>query len=208
MTTQAMNNAPAPAPALKPKRTLAAIIDDYINELNASEGEVTLELDELDGEIDEKALAYQYAAKKIKAAIKGQEAQADYFKKQAKKHADRADSLNRGYERMRERLAEGMRVSRKTEIPTVVGKIYFQDFPTVRLPPDWAREAYEARDDYQRYVNKKVVFEPKKTVMLDDFKKHLADFRTALPEDQAWAAAIEQMPEGFSVDRNTKLCGL
>src|ERR1043165_1603488 len=172
------------------------------------EGEVTLKLHELLVEVEDKGLAYQYAAKKLKSTKAGQEAQETFYKKEAQKHARRAQSIDNELERLKDRLAEGMRATRKTEFQTVLGQIYFQDFPNVELPPDLARAAYEAAESNERYVNKKVAFEPKKTVLLDDFKKHLADFSKALPEAEAWKAAIEQMPEGFSVERNTKLMGV
>lgn len=210
---QAMNDvAPQPAaPEPKPKRTLDAIVTDYLNELYLSEGEVTLNLEALDLELEDKGLAYQYAAKKLRAAMAGEEAQAAHFMKDVKRHQKRFAAIENSLAKLQERLAMGMRVAQKPEMRTVLGKIYFRAFPVVKLAEDWAKTYAEK---YAQYVAKtEPTYAPKKTLLLHDFKQHLADFKKAFPDTadgraRAWQAALSQMPEGFEVDPNEQLCGV
>jgi hypothetical protein len=189
------------------KRTLDVITEELINAIVAGQGEWTELLAELDRELDGKALAYQIVAAKILAAVEGQKAQEKYHDEEAMRFKRRAAALKKEYDDMRERLGKSMRLSGKTEIVTVRGKLYFQGAPKVLLDSeDWGEKYF---DQFPEYVDKSTTYKPKKTELLADYKSYKAGFIAAgMTDAEAEAAAMEQMPPGFKVDPNETLRGL
>lgn len=191
------------AKAPPPKRTLMQIVDDYMAELLDSEGEVTLKLDELDGEIDDKALAYKRVGEILKGKAKAQAAEKLHYKEMCEKLGKREDAILAEVERLKTRLGEAMDLTKKTHIQTVYGKIYFKATKSAKLAEGWA-EKFAAT--FPQYV--KTTYEAKKKLLMADFDEALKHFSAIMPAEEAEAQALAQMPEGFAVEKKRGLYGI
>lgn len=201
----------------KPRRRLMDIVEDFVTKLISDDGEVTLDLEALEREMEDKGLGYQYVGRRIKQEIAGQRAQELFLMEELAKVKKRRERLELDHEDMRDRLGKAMIIAGKTEMITVLGKIYFQASPIVKLASDdWAEKLYK-RDGSSEYVKvNPETYEAKKQLLMHDYKElHAAeleklppDIPQSLREATAKANALELMPEGFDVDENKKLRGI
>lgn len=194
MTFQAVANELTMGPPAEPppKRTLYTIVDDYLKELADSEGEVTLKLDELDGELDDKALAYKHIAIRLKAEEAAESARAASFQEEVDRYKKRAAAIKKEREDMETRLLGAMKLTDKTKIVTVLGNISLQKSYSISVMDAWAETAPE------QYVRTKK--EPKLNVLKaeygDKVKKLIAD---GMDEASARAEAEKQLPKDVKV---------
>ena len=192
-------------PPPKPERTLDQIADDLIRETWESEGECTETWDELNIEFEDKGLAYQHIANKLRANIDAQLAMAMHYDKLADKPRKRAAALEKSLKNLIELLSLAMRSTGKTEFKTELGKIYFQAFPVVKTDSGWAERHRDTE-----FVEEETSYNVDKKKLLAAFKSHLKTLPKGTPEldAQSWKDAIAKMPEGFDCDKNEKLKGV
>lgn len=199
--------------APQPRRRLIDIVEDFVTKLIADEGEVTLDLQALEHEMEDKALGYQHVGRRIKQAIAGQERELEFLMEDVAKVKRRIARLEAEHTDMRKRLGEAMRVAGKEFFITVLGKIRFQKYPRVVLPEGWAKQNAE---EHSKYVKVDTTYAPKLELMKADWKDMVATELSRMPADmperkriaEAERIAAEMMPEGFSIDPNEQLQGI
>lgn len=198
--SDSINAAPAPEP--KPP-TLVEIVDAYMRQLEADEGECTLALEALDGAIDQKALDYKHIAIKLKGKRLAKLAECGPFQEIVDRLKRHASAIQKQEDDLHDRLLESMELTGKTKIVTVLGNLSVQSKPSTRIAneEEWLKTAPE------QYVATKQ--EPKRALLLNDFNKAVKGY-IALgksPAD-ARATAVAELPPGTEIIETKFLKGL
>jgi hypothetical protein len=173
----------------------------YVEQEEVDCGEITAELDALSEAIDEKALNYkrfdEAQGSKEAAAL----AQYDYYMKLASPFKQRAESIAKRRKSLREHLLSGMKMTGKTTIETVAGKIYVKYSEGVKVGEIWVETADE------KYVQ--VTKSPKLAVLLamyrDEVRKLTPKKATEAQKQAAKQEARKVLPEGVSIEVSENL---
>jgi len=178
--------------------TLAELVAKYVEREEVDCGEITAELDALSEAIDEKALNYKRFDEAQGSKEAAQLAQYDYYMKLALPFKQRAESIAKRRKSLREHLLAGMKMTGKTTIETVAGKIYVKYSESVKVGELWVETADE------KFVQ--VVKSPKLAVLralyLDEVRKLLAPKKNPTDAEKAEAKkeALKVLPKGVSIE--------
>lgn len=201
--SDSINAAPVPEPEPPPKPpTLVEIVDAYMRQLEADEGECTLALEALEA-LDQKALDYKHIAIKLKGKRLAKLAECGPFQEIVDRLKRHASAIQKQEDDLHDRLLEAMELTGKTKIVTVLGNLSVQSKPSTRIAneEEWLKTAPE------QYVATKQ--EPKRALLLNDFNKAVKGY-IALGKSptEARATAVSELPPGTEIVETKFLKGL
>jgi len=196
----------APEPPPKPL-TLAEITAKYVEEEEASCGEVTQALDALSEAFDQKALNYLRFDEAQGSKEAGLRAQYDYYMELAEPFKKRADTIAKRRKDLRAHLLEAMKITGKTSIETVARRIYIKYSDSVKVVDTFVDTAAE------EFVQ--TTKAPKLAVLAALFRDKVKEHLPRLPKGQkehseeakraAREAAMKELPEGVRIETSENL---